>query len=80
VIAIGVHQTHCCIRHYCKYGKTDCPVVTGAVVQEHPCEFCDEENDGEAAISVIERIRTALNMDTSDLISKKIILRILESK
>ena len=25
---VGVHQTHCCVVHGCKYGDEDCPVVT----------------------------------------------------
>lgn len=36
----GVHRTHCCIRHGCKYGEKDCPVVTGKVKQDYPCEDC----------------------------------------
>lgn len=36
----GVHQTHCCVMHGCKYGNSDCPVVTGEIIQEYPCEDC----------------------------------------
>lgn len=36
----GVHQTHCCIKHGCKYGDEDCPVVTGLILQRYPCEDC----------------------------------------
>ncbi len=39
----GVHATHCCAAHGCKYGKDDdCPVVAGRVSQEYPCEECGE--------------------------------------
>lgn len=46
----GVHQTHCCVHHGCKYGDEDCPVEQRQVVQEYPCEMCREqiEEDKEA--------------------------------
>lgn len=37
----GVHISHCCLMHGCKYGDEDCPVVTGEAVQEYTCESCD---------------------------------------
>jgi hypothetical protein len=40
---IGVHRTHCCLKHGCKYGKKDCPVVWKSVKQEYRCEYCDGE-------------------------------------
>lgn len=39
---IGTHQTHCCIRHGCKYGNANCPVVNETVVQAYACEYCEE--------------------------------------
>ncbi|WP_081235193.1 MULTISPECIES: hypothetical protein [Pseudomonas] len=39
----GVHESHCCARHGCKYGDDDCPVVQGRVEQLYPCEDCDYE-------------------------------------
>jgi len=46
---IGVHVTHCCSRHGCKYGylDRDCPVELGTHKQEYPCEMCDEEEQDE---------------------------------
>lgn len=41
----GVHSSHCCFHHGCKYGAPDCPVVLGEVTQEHPCETCAEDED-----------------------------------
>ncbi len=38
---IGVHRTHCCIIHGCKYGNKDCPVVLAEVEQEYLCEGCE---------------------------------------
>lgn len=37
---IGVHQTHCCMKHGCKYGDDDCPVVLKRTKQEYPCSNC----------------------------------------
>jgi hypothetical protein len=36
-----VHVTHCCRWHGCKYGDPDCPVTSGRLAQEFPCETCD---------------------------------------
>lgn len=36
----GVHATHCCVEHGCKYCDEDCPVVTRQIKQEYPCEDC----------------------------------------
>ena len=36
----GVHQTHCCITHGCKYGDRDCPVVSEEITQLSVCEYC----------------------------------------
>lgn len=40
-----VHATHCCARHGCKYGHTDCPVVTVKVTATSGCEICDFERE-----------------------------------
>jgi hypothetical protein len=37
----GVHQSHCCYVHGCKYGDNDCPVVSGEVGQSYTCESCE---------------------------------------
>jgi len=39
----GVHRTHCCIFHGCKYGSSDCPVKNGEIEQEFICEDCSIE-------------------------------------
>ena len=38
----GVHKSHCCIRHGCKYGVHDCPVVLGIIKQTYVCEDCTD--------------------------------------
>lgn len=43
----GVHISHCCKWHGCKYGDSDCPVVTGKVKQEYLCESCFEDLENE---------------------------------
>lgn len=38
---LSVHDSHCCPKHGCKYGDSDCPVELG----REPglsCEYCDE--------------------------------------
>lgn len=36
----GVHTSHCCRLHGCKYGDSTCPVHLGKLEQEGPCETC----------------------------------------
>jgi hypothetical protein len=40
--------SHCCVRHGCKYAYKGCPVKTGQVTQDHPCEQCTYEIDDAA--------------------------------
>jgi hypothetical protein len=42
---IGVHKTHCCLSHGCKYGDENCPVELGHVVQDYECESCSYERE-----------------------------------
>lgn len=37
-------QSHCCAHHGCKYSHSDCPVVTGEVLQDYGCERCPDLN------------------------------------
>lgn len=41
----GVHETHCCSNHGCKYGHVDCPVTIELIKQEYPCEDCREQEE-----------------------------------
>lgn len=41
----GVHETHCCAKHGCKYGDEDCPVVIGFIKQKYDCEDCIYERE-----------------------------------
>ena len=40
----GVHRTHCCIKHGCKYNDKDCPVVSGEIKQDYLCQDCRIDN------------------------------------
>ena len=42
----GVHRTHCCKEHGCKYRNDDCPVANGRIKQSGPCEECGLEREG----------------------------------
>lgn len=48
----GVHKTHCCIIHGCKYMNEDCAVVHDRVTQEYICEDCYNEG-----IKTVEEVR-----------------------
>ncbi len=48
----GVHQSHCCIKHGCKYGNDDCPVVNRKIKQKYTCEWCDD--DGVKSVDELE--------------------------
>ena len=58
---VGVHISHCCKWHGCKYGDKDCPVVNGEVEQEYLCEDCynelEEENYFRAILTRIVGIK-----------------------
>ena len=36
----GVHKTHCCVKHGCKYNEDDCPVVNDRIKQTYNCPEC----------------------------------------
>lgn len=40
----GVHRTHCCKGHGCKYGDRDCPVVLGEIEGIGACEFDEPDS------------------------------------
>lgn len=44
----GMHRSHCCWIHGCKYGGYDCPVTDPEIklAQDYPCEACDDEMPG----------------------------------
>lgn len=59
-VSDGVHTSHCCHEHGCKYApheedEASCPVMTGALRQEFPCEYCeqDEKEKDETANAIV---------------------------
>jgi len=60
----GVHRTHCCELHGCKYADDKCPVVNGKIQQDYLCELCDIEgyksiHDLNKTISLRKKIAAA---------------------
>ena len=39
----GVHESHCCSTHGCKYMDDQCPVALDIVDQKHDCEYCQKD-------------------------------------
>ena len=57
----SVHDAHCCVRHGCKYGDEDCPVVLGKETGVK-CEYCEmdtHDTDKQLIISLETRLRQA---------------------
>lgn len=46
--------SHCCLRHGCKYGYDDCPVVLKVARQQYPCEHCPELKEVETELAELE--------------------------
>ena len=62
----GVHRTHCCVLHGCKYGDEDCPVANGEIKQDYTCESCSMDS-----IKKVEEIKYLLefrNVSDKDLL------------
>ena len=59
----GVHQSHCCKDHGCKYGDPYCPVINDEVIQDHPCEMCSwaEQDRERLNDSLEELVKNILN-------------------
>ena len=60
--SVGVHATHCCKWHGCKYGDPDCPVWREEIEQEYLCEDCravlEEEEYYKRIAREIDEIKT----------------------
>ena len=41
----GVHETHCCVKHGCKYWEEKCPVANGLAKQKYDCQIGSEMNE-----------------------------------
>lgn len=39
----GVHESHCCVLHGCKFSNDDCPVEARQTTQDTICEDCEDD-------------------------------------
>ncbi len=62
---MGVHESHCCVKHGCKYGQDDCPVETGVTKQEYTCETCSWH--GIESLEQLDMARKGTPFKTLDL-------------
>lgn len=63
----GVHETHCCKRHGCKYGEhNECPVTLGLIKQAYRCETGDDFNEDCFAESTADEIFQLYEDQTED--------------
>jgi hypothetical protein len=65
IVNVGVHQTHCCDLHGCKYGDEDCPVAGKEIKQLYDCETCSEMPWHRHEIAFEAYVRTFLGTDRS---------------
>jgi len=64
--SFGVHDTHCCVHHGCKYGDDDCPVEHG-ISEGIRCESCyDMHNENLELIARIKTLQIYNNIHTID--------------
>lgn len=73
----GVHASHCCARHGCKYFEEDCPVVTGQVKQLYNCEECDDEAERVGA-AMKKAVELGVMQDTPEM--RAALLQILDAQ
>lgn len=63
----GVHRTHCCQEHGCKYSEDDtCPVVNGQVKQDYPCESCEDSNEAYSNMFALYALEDNISRDEID--------------
>lgn len=84
----GVHKAHCCVKHGCKYGEPDCPVVNQIVEQSYTCEECNNEGikkvsdlitlkDIDKLKNIFNHYDSLMNDSNEELLGK--ILRVIQS-
>lgn len=68
----GVHETHCCILHGCKYNDVDCPVELALIKQKYTCESCNDYNYYDTITSKIDsKISNFEKIDKAFIISNR---------
>lgn len=64
----GVHATHCCVKHGCKYVDDGCPVAAGLVRAEYQQECCElDEVYASDECSNCDRLESELVRLTAEL-------------
>ena len=81
----GVHTSHCCVVHGCKYGEKECPVVQKQAKQEYLCEYCSEDGfdtleDVENFIELKKQVEEAKESKTENLTVSVKLLDVLLSR
>lgn len=51
----GTHVTHCCGKHGCKYGDSDCAVKTGEYTQMYACSYCQSVETIQGKITALTK-------------------------
>jgi hypothetical protein len=59
----GIHISHCCLFHGCKYGRKTCPVYAGKVPQEIPCEDCSTDDGAHLDVEELAALRHIFTND-----------------
>lgn len=59
----GVHATHCCKIHGCKYMDKNCPVVLGIIDQKYDCEECVEDEKRYKSLSLEDLLNEKLYLE-----------------
>ena len=79
IVNVGVHETHCCVDHGCKYGDEYCPVASGEVKQLYECEECQEEHPRDKATrEVIKLAQDLVDLRDYDARASEEIIRKME--
>ena len=68
-MSVGVHVTHCCLRHGCKYGDEDCPVAAGTHEQMYKCESCDWEEEEARHINIPHMVSLLSDQQKQELLA-----------
>jgi hypothetical protein len=69
---VGTHAGHCCKKHGCKYGDEDCPVQFGHIIQDYPCEWCNDPH--EIYMNAVTEMcdKSFLDMDMPQIIKERL--------
>lgn len=72
----GVHNTHCCRIHGCKYRDEDCPVESGRLPGIR-CEYCAADDASDRRIAELEAALSAANVELTRRDAQKLLLGVM---